>query len=234
MRKDRIEEKAYQKALELYYSEGGFHGTGIDADDVPVLRPQVSRLKREDAAWEPNSAFYGGKPVGATGKRSFVDYGEERGTGEYNAMEAELERLMGVQEQLSGSLRAARQRGNFAEEHRIVQERNDVMKAISALEARMAVNDLGRQQRDMNDGMMYDSQDAQDEENPFPSYAEAIEANNRKIAELEAAYFAYAEKMVKGATADSAADPGQNYAPADDEEDDEEEDDEDEEELGAA
>ena len=63
MRKDRIEEKAYQMALELYYSEGGFHGTGVDADDVPVLRPQVSRLKREDAAWEPNSAFYGGKPV---------------------------------------------------------------------------------------------------------------------------------------------------------------------------
>ena len=185
MRKDRIEEKAYQMALELYYSEGGFHGTGIDADDVPVLRPRVSRLKREDEAWEPESAFYGNKPVGSPGRRSFVDYGEEQGTDEYNAMEAELERMMSVQEDLSGQLRRARQLGNFAEEHRIVQARNDVMKAISALEARMAVNDLGRQQREMNNGLMYDSQNHQDEANPFPSYVEAIEENNRLIEELE-------------------------------------------------
>ena len=47
MRKDSIAPGAYQKALELYqFSEKGFHGTGVDADDVPVLAPQVSKLKK--------------------------------------------------------------------------------------------------------------------------------------------------------------------------------------------
>jgi len=224
MRKDRIEEKAYKMALELYYSEGGFHGTGIDADDVPVLRPQVSRLKREDEPWEPNSAFYGNKPVGSPGKRSFVDYSEETGDYEYDAMNSHLQDVMDRVEELGGRLRMARQRGNFQEEHRLVQERNDLLKEQSAIIAKMRVNDLGRAQREMNDGMMYNDVDS------FSEYVSAIEENDRRIADLEAKFLEFAEgkKELKSPGGDFAADPGQTYDKADDGEDDEE----DEEELG--
>jgi hypothetical protein len=231
MRKDSIADGAYKKALELYqFSERGFHGSGVDAADVPVLAPQVSKLKKEDEPWEPNSAFYGNKPRGS-GPPAF-NYGEEQGTGEYNAHEKELVRLMEKQENLGGRLRRARQLGNFQEEHRIVQERNDVLKAISAVEAKMMVNDMGRYQRGMNDGMMYDSQNTKDETNPFRDFVEAIDANDAKIARLEEALIMFAESAeIKSTGGDSSADPGQSYSPEDDEEDDDEED---EEEIGAA
>lgn len=234
MRKDSIADAALKQAYELYqFSEKGFHGSGIDADDVPVLAPQVSKLKKEDAPWNPESAFYGNKPRGS-GPPVF-SYGEEQGTGEYNRMEAELTRLMEMQENLSGQLRRARQLGSFKEEHRIVQERNDVLKAISAVEAKMMVNDNGRFRRDMNNGMMYASQNHQDEENPFDEeenfaeFVSAIEDNDRKILALEQAILRFAE--MKSTGGDSGADPGQSYSDEDDEEDDE---DEDEEELGEA
>jgi len=225
MRKDSIAEGAYQKALEMYqFSERGFHGSGVDADDVPVLAPQVSKLKKEDAPWNPESAFYGNKPRGS-GPPSF-NYTEETGTGEYNAMEAELVRLMQIQDNLGGQLRRARQLGAFQEEHRIVQERNDIMKAISAVEAQMMVLDNGRFRRGMNDGMMYESQDRDE----FSEYVSAIEENDEKIARLEAALLEFAEKMkgkdIKSTGGDAAADPGQSYDTADDEEDDEDMDEE--------
>lgn len=231
MRTDRIAEGAYQKALEMFqYSERGFHGTGIDAEDVPVLKPQVSRLKREDEPWEPNSAFYGNKPRGA-GAPAF-NFSEETGTREYNILSEDLDRLMEEQEELGGRLRMARKMGNFQLEHQLVNARNDLMKRISAVEAQMMANDLGRYQRDMNDGMMYDSQNSQDLANPFRDYVEAIDENDAKIARLEAALIAFAEgKQIKSTGGDSAADPGQSYDGADDEEDDEEED---EDEIGEA
>jgi len=224
MRKDSIADAALKQAYELYnYSEKGFHGTGVDADDVPVLAPQVSKLKKEDEPWQPNSAFYGNKPVG--GGPSSFNYGEEQGTGEYNALDRQLEVLMDKQEELGGRLRRARQLGNFQQEHVIVQERNDVMKAISAVEAQMAAHDMGRFQREMNNGMMYAAQNNQDKENPFRDYAEAIEENDAKIAALQEALVAFAEgKEFKSVNSD--ADPGQSYDRADDEEDDEEEEDE--------
>jgi hypothetical protein len=228
MRKDRIDDAALKQAYDLYqFSERGFHGTGIDADDVPVLAPQVSKLKKEDEPWQPNSAFYGNQPRGS-GPPTF-NYGEEQGTGEYNSMQAELTRLMDVQERLSGQLRRARQMGHFQEEHRIVNERNQVMKAISAVEAKMMVNDLGRTQRGMSDGMMYESQNHQDQANPFRDYVEAIDDNDEKIARLEAALLKFAE--MKSTGGDSGADPGQSYSPEDEEDSDDEED---EEELGNA
>jgi hypothetical protein len=226
MRKDSIADAALKQAYELYnYSEKGFHGTGVDADDVPVLAPQVSKLKKEDEPWQPNSAFYGNKPVG--GGPSSFNYGEEQGTGEYNALDRQLEVLMDKQEELGGRLRRARQLGNFQQEHVIVQERNDVMKAISAVEAQMAAHDMGRFQREMNNGMMYAAQNNQDKENPFSDYVESIEENDAKIAALQEALLAFAEgKNLKSPGGDSAADPGQSYTRDDDEEDDEEEEDE--------
>ena len=223
MRKDAIADAALKQAYQMYeFSERGFHGTGVDAEDVPVLAPQVSKLKKEDEPWEPNSAFYGNKPVGG-GPASF-NYGEEQGTGEFNAMESELTKLMSAQENLSGRLRRARQLGNFQEEHRIVKERNDVMKAISAVEAQMMVLDNGRFRRGMNDGMMYESQNHQDEANPFNEFVEAIDENDQKISRLEAMLQEFAEgKKLKSAGGDDAADPGQSYSPGDDEEDVEEE-----------
>lgn len=232
MRKDRIDDAALKQAYDLYqFSERGFHGTGEDAADVPVLAPQVSKLKKNDAPWQPETAFYGNKPKGS-GPPSF-NYGEEQGTGEYNNFQAQLTKLMSLQENLSGQLRRARQLGNFQEEHRIVNERNDVLKAISAVEAQMMVLDNGRYRRGMNDGMMYESQNHQDEPNPFEDeeegddyseYVAAIDENDRKIAALEAALLEFAE--LKSAGGDSGADPGQSYSPEDDEEDDEDEDEE--------
>lgn len=229
MRKDSIADAALKQAYELYqFSERGFHGTGVDADDVPVLAPQVSKLKKEDKPWEPNSAFYGNKPRGS-GPSSF-NYGEEQGTGEYNSLQSELTRLMEMQENLGGQLRRARKLGSFKEEHRIVQERNDVMKAISAVEAKMSVLDNGRFRRDMNDGMMYDSQNTQDMRNPFRDYVEAIDESDAKIARLEEALLQFAEgKKLKSAGGDAGADPGQSNSPEDGEEDDD-----DEEEIGNA
>jgi hypothetical protein len=220
MRKDSIAEGAYKKALELYsYSESNFHKSGIDAEDVPVLAPQVSKLKREDEPWQPESAFYGNKPRGS-GPPSF-NYTEETGTPEYNRHDEELGRLMEMADNLGGRLRMARQRGNFQEEQRIVQERNDVMKAISAVRAKLMVNDLGRHQRDMNDGMMYHSQNQQD----FAEFAEAIDASDAKISRLEQMLESFAEgRKMKSPGGDSAADPGQSNSVADGEEDDEEED----------
>ena len=226
MRKDSIADAALKQAYELYqFSEKGFHGSGIDADDVPVLAPQVSKLKKEDKPWQPESAFYGNKPRGS-GPPVF-SYGEEQGTGEYNSMQNQLTRLMEMQENLGGQLRRARQMGHFKEEHRIVQERNDVLKEISAIEAKMMVNDNGRFRRDMNDGMMYESQNHQDEANPFRDFVEAIDENDQKISRLEAMLLQFAE--LKSTGGDSGADPGQSNSPGDEEEDDE---DEDEEELG--
>jgi hypothetical protein len=226
MRKDSIADAALKQAYELYeFSERGFHGTGIEADDVPVLAPQVSKLKKEDEPWQPNSAFYGNQPRGS-GPSSF-NYGEEQGTGEYNSLEGELTRLMSMQENLGGQLRRARQLGNFQDEHRIVKERNDVMKAISAVEAKMSVLDNGRFRHEMNDGMMYDSQNHQDEANPFRDFVEAIDENDQKISRLEAMLQEFAEgKNLKSAGGDDSADPGQSYSPADNEEADEEEDEE--------
>jgi hypothetical protein len=223
MRKDSIADAALKQAYELYqYSERGFHGTGIDADDVPVLAPQVSKLKKEDAPWQPETAFYGNKPKGS-GAPTF-NYGEEQGTGEYNAMQERLTELMGIQEDLSGRLRRARQMGHFQEEHRIVDERNQIMKAISSIEAKMMVNDQGRYQRGMNDGLMYESQNHQDEANPFRDYVEAIDENDQKIARLEEALLRFAEMQSAGG--DSGADPGQSYSPEDEEDSDDEEDEE--------
>jgi hypothetical protein len=226
MRKDSIADAALKQAYELYeFSERGSHGTGIEAEDVPVLSPQVSKLKKEDEPWQPNSAFYGNQPRGS-GPSSF-NYGEEQGTGEYNSLEGELTRLMSMQENLGGQLRRARQLGNFQDEHRIVKERNDVMKAISAVEAKMSVLDNGRFRHEMNDGMMYDSQNHQDEANPFRDFVEAIDENDQKISRLEAMLQEFAEgKNLKSAGGDDSADPGQSYSPADNEEADEEEDEE--------
>ena len=229
MRTDRIDNAALEQARQMYeFSEKGgpnYHNTGIRAEDVPVLAPQVSKLKKEDEPWQPNSAFYGNKPVGS-GPPSF-NYGEEQGTGAYNRMQETLTRLMDRQEQLSGDLRRARQMGNFRLEHIIVDQRNDLMKQISAIEAQLMVNDLGRYQRDMNNGMMYGAQNSDELENPFRDYVEAIDENDAKIDRLEAMLMAFAEgKSLKSAGGDSNADPGQSYSPEDDEEDDEEEDDE--------
>jgi hypothetical protein len=229
MRTDRIDNAALEQARKMYeFSEKGgpnYHNTGIRAEDVPVLAPQVSKLKKEDEPWQPNSAFYGNKPVG--GGPSSFNYGEEQGTGAYNRMQETLTRLMDRQEQLSGDLRRARQMGNFRLEHIIVDQRNDLMKQISAIEAQLMVNDLGRYQRDMNNGMMYGAQNSDELENPFRDYVEAIDENDAKIDRLEAMLMAFAEgKNMKSAGGDSAADPGQSYSPEDDEEDDEEEDDE--------
>jgi|GEM_PF-6441693 len=221
MRKDSIAEGAYKKALELYsYGESNFHKSGINAEDVPVLAPQVSKIKKEDEPWQPETAFYGNKPRGS-GPPSF-NYTEETGTPEYNRYDEELGRLMQMVDNLGGRLRMARQRGNFQEEHRIVQERNDAMKAISAVRAKMMVNDLGRANREMNNGMMYDSQNQQD-------FSEMIAESDSKIARLEAALLEFSERKYKSVNSD--ADPGQSYDRADDEEDDEEED---EDEIGAA
>jgi hypothetical protein len=98
------------------------------------------------------------------------------------------------------------------------------MKAISAVEAKMMVNDLGRTQRGMNNGMMYESQNHQDEANPFRDYVEAIDDNDEKIARLEAALLKFAE--MKSTGGDSGADPGQSYSPEDEEDSDDEEDEE--------
>jgi hypothetical protein len=223
MRTDRIADAALEQARMMYqFSERGFHGTGIDADEVPAIAPQVSKLKKEDEPWQPNSAFYGNKPRGS-GPSAF-NYGEEQGTGEFNQLEQRLTGLMDAQERLSGELRRARQRGNFQEEHRIVQERNDILKAISAVEAQMMVNDMGRFQRGMNNGMMYESQNHQDQANPFRDFVEAIEENDEKISRLEEMLLQFAEKgkNLKSPGGDSAADPGQSYSPEDNEEADEE------------
>lgn len=217
MRKDSIAEGAYKKALELYsYGESNFHKSGIVAEDVPVLAPQVSKLKKEDEPWQPESAFYGNQPRGSG--PTVLSYTEETGTPEYNRNDEELGRLMMAADNLGGRLRMARQRGNFQEEHRIVQQRNDVMKAISAVRAKLMVNDLGRYQRDVNNGMMYESQNQQD-------FAEAIEASDVKISRLEQMLESFAEgRRLKSPGGDSAADPGQSNSVADGEEDDEEED----------
>jgi hypothetical protein len=227
MRTDRIDDAAIKQAYELYqFSERGFHGTGIDADDVPVLAPQVSKLKKEDEPWNPESAFYGNKPRGS-GPKSF-NYGEEQGTGEFNNLHDTLHMIMGKLEDLGGQLRRARQMGNFRLEHTIVDQRNDLLKQKSAIEAQMMVNDLGRYQREMNTEMMYHSQNMKDlSKNPamqFSEYVDAIEENDAKISRLEEMLLEYAEKKSPGG--DSAADPGQSYSPEDDEEDDEEEDEE--------
>ena len=229
MRTDRIDDAALEQARKLYeFSEKGgpnYHNTGIRAEDVPALAPQVSKLKKEDAPWNPESAFYGNKPRGS-GPPSF-NYGEEQGTGEYNRMQKTLTMLMDRQEQLSGELRRARQMGHFQLEHKIVDERNDVMKQISAIESMLMVNDLGRYQRDMNNGLMYGAQNSDEMENPFRDYVEAIDENDAKIDRLEAMLMAFAEgKNLKSPGGDSAADPGQSYSPEDDEEDDEDEDEE--------
>ena len=227
MRKDSIAEGAYKKALELYsYGESNFHKSGINAEDVPVLAPQVSKIKKEDEPWQPETAFYGNKPRGS-GPPSF-NYTEETGTPEYNRYDEELGRLMQMVDNLGGRLRMARQRGNFQEEHRIVQERNDAMKAISAVRAKMMVNDLGRANREMNNGMMYDSQNQQD----FSEFVQAIDASDAKISRLEQMLESFSEgRKYKSAGGDAAADPGQSNSVADGEEDDEEED---EDEIGAA
>jgi hypothetical protein len=82
--------------------------------------------------------------------------------------------------------------------------------------------------------MMYESQNHQDEANPFEGdeeenfseFVSMINTNDRKIAELEAALLSFAEgKNLKSTGGDDSADPGQSYSPEDDEEDDEEEDD---------
>ena len=230
MRKDRIDDAALKQAYDLYqFSERGFHGTGVDAEDVPVLAPQVSKLKKEDAPWNPDSAFYGNKPRGS-GPPTF-NYGEEQGTGEYNRLSETLSMIEGQLEKLGGDLRRARQLGQFKMEHVIVDERNDLLKQKSAIEAQMMVLDNGRYSRQMNDAMMYGSQaeddDDKNEAQEFAEFVSAIDENDQKIARLEAALLEFAEgKNLKSAGGDSAADPGQSYSPEDDEEDDEDEDDE--------
>ena len=230
MRKDSIADAALQQAYELYqFSEKGgpdYHNTGIRAEDVPVLAPQVSKLKKEDAPWQPQSAFYGNKPVG--GGPPVFSYGEEQGTGEYNSLSNTLEMMEEKLENLGGRLRRARQLGQFQLEHAIVDERNDLLKQKSAIEAQMMVLDNGRYRRQMNDAMMYDAQNEQNEDEDdaqeFAEFVAAIDENDQKIARLEAALLQFAE--IKSAGGDSNADPGQSYSPEDDEEDDEEEDDE--------
>ena len=227
MRTDRIDDKALQQAYDLMeFSEKGgpnFHNTGIRAEDVPVLSPQVSKLKKEDEPWQPDSAFYGNKPKGS-GPPSF-NYGEEQGTGAYNSLNRTLRMMEDELENLGGQLRRARQIGNFRMEHEIVQKRDDLLKQKSAIEAQMMVNDLGRFQNQMNNDMMYKSQNMQDlAKNPaqqFSEFVEKIEENDQKIARLEEMLLEYAE--LKSAGGDSNADPGQSYSPEDDEEDDEEE-----------
>jgi hypothetical protein len=223
MRKDFIAPGAIEKAYQLFeFSERGFHGTGVDADDVPVLAPEVSKLKKSDPEWQPESAFYGNKPRGSG--PTVLSYTEESGTPEYNSLDNQLAILMDSSENLGGRLRRARQLGNFQEEHRIVAQRNDVMKAISAVRAKMMVNDLGRAQRDMNNGMMYDSQNQQ-------NFSEMIDESDSKIARLEAALLEFSERKYKSAGGDSNSDPGQNNTSDDEEEADDEAD---EEEIGAA
>ena len=221
MRKDFIAPGALEKAYQLFeFSERGFHGTGSDADDVPVLAPEVSKLKKSDPEWQPESAFYGNKPRGSG--PTVLSYTEETGTPEYNSLDNQLAILMDSSENLGGRLRRARQLGNFQEEHRIVAQRNDVMKAISAVRAKMMVNDLGRAQRDMNDSLMYNAQNQQ-------NFSEMIEESDSKIARLEAALLEFSERKYKSVNSD--ADPGQSYDRADEEEADDEAD---KEEIGAA
>jgi len=170
MRKDNIDPKAIEAAY-LIYSERGHKTVDYDFSHPPTDYMRGTVMEPEQTS-VINSRF------GELLPRDIRDGGE------YNDLadqESELDLRI---DSLQQEMKVSRMRGNFQGLQSQMKEIKRLIKQKEAIDAKMAVADLGRKQMDDYD-RTYDQDD---------SYSEMVELGG-KIAELESKLHQYSESM---------------------------------------
>ena len=166
MRKDSIDQKAIEAAY-LIFSERGIQTVDYGHPSTDYMRGTVMEPEQTSVI---NSRFGELLPVGT-----------EDG-GEYDdlfAQESELDLRI---DSLQQEMKVSRMRGNFQGLQSQMKEIKELVKRKEAIDAKMAVLDLGRKQMD-DYNRTFDQSD---------SYSEMVQLGG-KIAELEAKLHQYSE-----------------------------------------
>lgn len=169
MRKDSIDQKAIEQAY-LIYSERGhnildYSHTPTDYARGTVMEPErTSKLRDAFKEVLPADVMDGGK---------------------YDEMKKASEALNLRIDSMQNQIRISRQRGAFQQLQTQMKEMQRLIKEKEALDARMAVEDLGRKQMDDYD-RTYE---------PATSYSESMDEIGDRIAELEAKLLEFAEQQ---------------------------------------
>ena len=169
MRKDSINQKAIEQAY-LIYSERGHQI--LDYTHAPTDYKR-NTVEEPEATSKLRDAFGELLPANVMdGNR-------------YNDMKDVAGQLNMRIDSLQNEMRISRQRGAFQQLQNQMREMHRLIKEKEALDAQMAVDNLGRKQMDDYDRTM-DQDD---------SYSESMSEISSKIAELEAKMLEYREKL---------------------------------------
>ena len=168
MRKDSIDQKAIEAAYLIYSEKGGFDiqdysHKPTDYYRGTVMEPETSSIV--DAKFDellPADVIDGGR---------------------YNRMKEDAESLNLQIDSLQDQMRISRQMGSFQALQDQMRKMKALIKEKEALDARMAVDNLGRKQMD-DYNRTYDQED---------SYSEKIQSVGERIAALEAMIADYTE-----------------------------------------
>jgi hypothetical protein len=170
MRKDNIDPKAIEAAY-LIYSERGLKTVDYDFSHSPTDYMRGTVMEPEQTS-VINSRFNELLPS------------DIRDGGEYNDLASQESELDLRIDSLQQEMKVSRMRGNFQGLQSQMKEIKELIKRKEAIDAKMAVLDLGRKQMDD-----YDRTFDQDD-----SYSEMIQLGG-KIAELESKLHQYSESM---------------------------------------
>lgn len=167
MRKDSIDQKAIEAAY-LIYSERGHKILDYTHEPTDYARGTVQEPERTSKL---RDAF------GELTPENVQDGGR------YDAMKEMAEALNMQIDSMQNAMRISRQRGAFQQLQAQMKEMQALIKQKEALDARMAVDNLGRKQMDDYDRTM-------DQES---SYSETLQDMGARIAELEAKLLEFTE-----------------------------------------
>jgi len=171
MRKDSIDQKAIEAAYLIFAEKGhkiidyNYSHPPTDAARGTVQEPEAtSKLRSAYHELMPENVADGGR---------------------FDSMKNAGDSLNLRIDSLQNDMRMARQRGNFQQLQSQMKEMQKLIKEKEALDARMAVDNLGRKQ-------MVDYNRTYDQET---SYSERIDEVSDRIARLEVALLEFTEKF---------------------------------------
>ena len=171
MRKDSINQSAVEKAY-LIYSERGMQTVDYDFSHTPTDYARGTVLEPESVG-EIDGKYHEILPAGVMSGGKFDDLAGK--AKELNLAIDEMQNMM----------RISRERGSFQQLQNQMKQMQKLVKDKEAIDAKMAVADLGRAQMSTYNRTM----------NQEDSYAERLDAIGSRIAEIEAKLLEYSENQ---------------------------------------
>jgi predicted metalloendopeptidase len=169
MRKDSINQNAVEKAYLIYAERGmqtlDYSHAPTDYQRGTVMEPEsVGNIDGKFAELLPADVMSGGK---------------------FDDLASKAKDLNLAIDEMQNQMRVSRERGAFQQLQKQMKQMQKLVKDKEAIDAQMAVQDLGRAQMSAYNRTM-------DQES---SYAERLENIGSRIAEIEAKMLEYAEKF---------------------------------------